>query len=112
MLNMSLPRRLELGRQGGEERRKGEAGRRRMIAVLLLAMFASSSADYQSDWDRAVKEGKKRAFIPAEGSAYFCKSKDEYVREAHHSDGYFFCQDYVDYAAACDAQDSWSCNNR
>ncbi|EKX37621.1 hypothetical protein GUITHDRAFT_116258 [Guillardia theta CCMP2712] len=98
-------------RQEGEERKRGEAGRM-MTAVLFLAMFASSSADYQGDWDRAVKEGKEHAFIPAEGSAYFCKSKDEYVREANHSDGYFFCQDYVDYAAACDAQDRRSCNNR
>lgn len=70
---------------------------------------------------------------PLVGSAYYCKSRSEYELEAQQGplsprraplialwrltsfaclqhrlrqtgeSGYFFCQDYVDYAAACDA---------
>ena len=50
-------------------------------------------------------------YINLVGSIYYCKSKAAYTAEAIATDGYFFCEDYVDYAAACDAQVFTSCNN-
>ena len=45
------------------------------------------------------------------GSQFYCKSKYAYRAEAIARDGIFFCDDYVDYAVACDAQEESSCNN-
>jgi hypothetical protein len=53
----------------------------------------------------------KNVYMNLPGTQYYCKSKASYIAEANANDGYFFCKDYVDYAAACDAQDEASCNN-
>ena len=84
-----------------------------VIAILgVMAMAAPMArADYLSEWTTALADAKS-VLIAAQGSSVFCRSKDEYVQDAVKRDGYFFCQDYVDYAAACDAQDPQSCNNR
>ncbi|EKX53699.1 hypothetical protein GUITHDRAFT_100674 [Guillardia theta CCMP2712] len=83
-----------------------------VIAILgVMGMAAPMArADYLSEWTTALADAKS-VLIAAQGSSVFCRSKDEYVQDAVKRDGYFFCQDYVDYAAACDAQDPQSCNN-
>jgi hypothetical protein len=49
---------------------------------------------------------------PLVGSAFYCKSREEYELESiEGKSGYFFCDGYVDYAAACDANNPESCNN-
>lgn len=53
----------------------------------------------------------QQVFVNLQGSQYYCKSKVQYTAEAIANDGYFFCKDYVDYAAACDGQQATSCNN-
>uniref|UniRef100_A0A7S0NAE0 FZ domain-containing protein n=1 Tax=Hanusia phi TaxID=3032 RepID=A0A7S0NAE0_9CRYP len=85
----------------------------RVIAVLGVMAVAApvSMADYLSEWNQAVGDAQS-VLIAAKGSSVFCRSKNEYVEDAIKRDGYFFCQDYVDYAIACDAQDPQSCNNR
>ena len=36
---------------------------------------------------------------PVTGTAFYCKSREDYVREAEEGpNGYFFCDEYVDYA--------------
>jgi hypothetical protein len=66
--------------------------------------------DMASDLASAVDQVKK-SYINLPGSQYYCKSKTAYTEEAIKNDGYFFCKDFVDYAAACDAQHRTSCNN-
>ena len=52
------------------------------------------------------------------GQRYVCISYDEYFAAAtmdenseQYTDGSFFCEGYVDYAAACDLNDNLTCNN-
>jgi hypothetical protein len=57
------------------------------------------------------------ALLPI-GQRYVCVSYDEYYAAAtmdenskQYTDGRFFCEGYVDYAAACDLHDNLTCNN-
>jgi hypothetical protein len=100
------------------------------VGVIIVAQQLPSSICFQvAEWKTAEADGLKRfkslsvPFIkdangmekpayPLLGSAYYCKSRSEYEKEAEDGiSGYFFCKGYVDYAAACDATDETSCNN-
>jgi hypothetical protein len=81
---------------------KGSGCRKRV-----LGFNATLSATMKAAADTLVKE----VYTNFPGTQYFCKSKVSYIAEANAVDGFFFCKDYVDYAAACDAHNQASCNN-
>jgi len=92
------------------------------LAVVLVALELPQlhgQVKSPKEWKMARDNAKLRMQAmsdepkyPVVGSAFFCKSRSEYQKEAEDGpSGYFFCDGYVDYAAACDATDPDSCNN-
>lgn len=112
MLEPVPPMEVDLPAELIEELAMMEAGHPTMRRLLQEANATNSSNTTNATF-----------FLENVGTTYSCVAKSEYKaiatdfsltgKSRQYTDGSFFCEDYVDYAAACDLNDlRHSCNNR